>query len=435
MTGILNVIALISGGKDSFYSILHCIKNGHNIVALGNLYPSETLIISPNELDSELNSYMYQTVGHTVIPLYEQALGIPLYREVIVGVPLDTELTYGDSELANYADFDRKNESSDETECMVSLLRRIMIEHPSANALCAGAILSTYQRTRIESVACRLGLVPLSYLWQYSKLMCNPSVSLLEEMGHIGLDARIIKVAGSGLDESFLWQTITNKTTIFRMQKYLRRLGLEDDGALIGEGGEFETLVLDGPSYLFKGRIEVRDIDRVIIRDTGGSAWLKIKQAHVVMKSHRQPSKGVAEVPMPELLEPRFRDTFEALNNKDRNENLESLSMSKIMHNYSMESHKLDCKNPQFDPTASMAQWIFSAPPELAMPEAAMNLKEEVTLRLKLAGLKSIDIISAMVLLRSMEDFACMNRVKISPFFFFFPIFSSLCFYLPHQQV
>lgn len=35
----LNVIALISGGKDSFYSMLLCLQNGHRIVALGNLYP------------------------------------------------------------------------------------------------------------------------------------------------------------------------------------------------------------------------------------------------------------------------------------------------------------------------------------------------------------------------------------------------------------
>ena len=65
----LNVIALISGGKDSFFSILHCIQNGHRIVALANLYPS-----NPSDTN-DLNSYMYQTVGHDIIPLYEDALG------------------------------------------------------------------------------------------------------------------------------------------------------------------------------------------------------------------------------------------------------------------------------------------------------------------------------------------------------------------------
>ncbi len=34
----MKVFALISGGKDSIYNIHQCIKNGHDIVALGNLY-------------------------------------------------------------------------------------------------------------------------------------------------------------------------------------------------------------------------------------------------------------------------------------------------------------------------------------------------------------------------------------------------------------
>lgn len=40
--GRLNVIALISGGKDSFFSLLHCIAHGHRVVALANLHPPET---------------------------------------------------------------------------------------------------------------------------------------------------------------------------------------------------------------------------------------------------------------------------------------------------------------------------------------------------------------------------------------------------------
>ena len=44
----LNVIALISGGKDSFFSLLHCIENGHRIVALANLFPQDEK--TPNSL-------------------------------------------------------------------------------------------------------------------------------------------------------------------------------------------------------------------------------------------------------------------------------------------------------------------------------------------------------------------------------------------------
>src|SRR6266536_119969 len=91
----LNVIGLISGGKDSFFSLLHCIRNGHEVVALGNLYPAPPAPAvgahddasreeTSEEDEHDLNSFMYQTVGHTVIPLYEKALGISLYRQPIV---------------------------------------------------------------------------------------------------------------------------------------------------------------------------------------------------------------------------------------------------------------------------------------------------------------------------------------------------------------
>jgi len=32
----------ISGGKDSCFNMMHCIANGHEIVALANLKPSES---------------------------------------------------------------------------------------------------------------------------------------------------------------------------------------------------------------------------------------------------------------------------------------------------------------------------------------------------------------------------------------------------------
>ena len=128
----LNVIALVSGGKDSFFSILHCLANGHNIVALDNLHPSP----SATSDDEDLNSYMYQTVGHSVIPLYEQALGIPLYRQEITGKAVNSDRDYA-------APLHGGAQEQDETEDLVPLLRKAMLAHPEANAVCSGAILST----------------------------------------------------------------------------------------------------------------------------------------------------------------------------------------------------------------------------------------------------------------------------------------------------
>lgn len=48
------VVGLISGGKDSCYNLMKCVENGHELVALINLYPED-------EKKDELDSYMYQT--------------------------------------------------------------------------------------------------------------------------------------------------------------------------------------------------------------------------------------------------------------------------------------------------------------------------------------------------------------------------------------
>ena len=39
----MKVIALISGGKDSTFNMMECVKNGHEVVALVNLRPPESL--------------------------------------------------------------------------------------------------------------------------------------------------------------------------------------------------------------------------------------------------------------------------------------------------------------------------------------------------------------------------------------------------------
>ena len=331
----LNVIALISGGKDSFFSILHSLKNGHKIVALANLYPP----VSPKAtngreieaVEEDLNSYMYQTVGHTVIPLYEQATGIPLYRQEIRGTAVQTGKSYSHGQVHREAvsrnstayagligdDFPEDLTSNlfsvtlevpevDETESLVPLLRKVMAAHPEANAVSTGAILSTYQRTRIESVALRLGLVPLAYLWQYPNLPPGTQLSLLQDMEAVKLDARIIKVASGGLEESFLWENVATNRVMRRVERAMKRFGRGENGNLLGEGGEFETLVLDGPRSLFKGRIVVEDEDREVVREGGGSAWLKIKTARVEEKPEVETSmERMSEEESPGQKEPQ----------------------------------------------------------------------------------------------------------------------------------
>ncbi|XP_075469193.1 diphthine--ammonia ligase-like [Ascaphus truei] len=85
----MRVVALISGGKDSCYNMMQCVSAGHEIVALANLRPPENAVGA-----DELDSYMYQTVGHQALDLYAEAMGLPLYRATLQGTSLDTGRAY-----------------------------------------------------------------------------------------------------------------------------------------------------------------------------------------------------------------------------------------------------------------------------------------------------------------------------------------------------
>ncbi|CCU76242.1 unnamed protein product [Blumeria hordei] len=402
----LNVIALISGGKDSFYSLMHCIENGHKIVALANLHPPQTQPHSKEESPSDMNSFMYQTVGHTVIPLYEEALGIPLYRWPISGIAVDTGTTYGMTGTHDESHITQTNQESivEETESLIPLLKWVMRENPSANALCTGAILSTYQRTRVEAISNRLGLIPLSYLWQYPNLPPGTQVSLLDDMKSVGLDARIVKVAGGELDESYLWQSLTTDHVIKRIEKATQKFGTQDDGALLGEGGEYETLVIDGPSHLFKGRIDVKDTSRHIITETGGTAWLHISDAKVIMKT--DPDKAIEPIRIPPQFDPKFSSVIKALQGPrpqtDALSSQEKDEKTPTEPLHVLTGHTL---------STPMVQWTMKVSDGRPIAGSTLGFIEKFKLKLKNEGLKQGNIVSSIAILRSMQDFAVINSI------------------------
>jgi len=166
----MRVAALISGGKDSCYNMMQCIAAGHQIVALANLRPAENQVGS-----DELDSYMYQTVGHHAIDLYAEAMALPLYRRTIRGRSVDTGRVYTKCE-------------GDEVEDLYELLKLVK-EKEEVEGISVGAILSDYQRVRVENVCKRLNLQPLAYLWQRNQ------EDLLQEMISSNIQAIIIKVA------------------------------------------------------------------------------------------------------------------------------------------------------------------------------------------------------------------------------------------------
>lgn len=427
MSDSLNVIALISGGKDSFYSMLHCMQNGHKIIALGNLYPQPkdvsrmegSDIVSDLDYgprassaesvdEQELNSFMYQTVGHTIIPMYEQALGIPLYRQQILGTAVNTKLDYH-----NAATRPTNSPSEDETESLVPLLQAIMTAHPEANALSTGAILSTYQRTRVESVATRLGLVPLSYLWQYPFLPPGTQISLLQDMRAAGLDARIIKVASGGLDESFIWENVASPKTISRLERATKRFGTNDDGAVLGEGGEFETLAIDGPSQLFRGRIVVAESQRRLVREGGGSGWLVFKGAKVQMKQETPQLDG-GNARTPDLFDHPFTRTLQLLANAEIAAQLDTTSPATrqvsgasipLSENFSSCVDKSG--NLKHRWTTVARQEVIGGP----ITQEMKDIMRQIRQLLGKQSLQPTDIISTIIGLRDMADFGRVNEV------------------------
>jgi diphthine-ammonia ligase len=395
----LHVIALISGGKDSFYSIAQCLSNGHDVVALANLYPPPpenggTDREGQDVDDDDMNSFMYQTVGHTVIPLYEDALGIPLYRQQITGGAANTDKTY------NF----ESSSSEDETEALIPLLTRVIAAHPTANAVCTGAILSSYQRTRVESVALRLKLVPLSYLWQYPFLPPGRPESLLEDMAAFGQDSRIIKVASGGLDESFLWENVASVRGRGRIKKAVERFGGSDDGAVLGEGGEFETLALDGPTSIWKGKIEVEEGDRVIVRQGGGSAYLRIKGARVVMKEGEEIENTVR---VPDLLDGAFSELLQSSEARiDPGGSKEKELSPKNSKYLSIPAWKVS----QGIDTLFINNMIADTPATSSVASAIDQICTRLTILLSNYEQTPDSILHTTILLRSMDDFAIINE-------------------------
>jgi len=246
----MRVVALISGGKDSCYNMIQCVNEGHDIVALANLRP---------EGKDELDSYMYQTVGHRVIDLYAEAMGLPLVHRTIRGQALCQDSVYVEK-------------SGDEVEDLFQLLKDVMEKYPF-DGVASGAILSNYQRVRVEHVCSRLGVQSLAYLWQRNQ------VELLDEMINVGMEAILIKVAALGLEPyKHLGKSLKD------MRDHLHTMKDKFDLNVCGEGGEYETMTLDCPLFLKK--IVIDESELVIHSDDAFAkvGYLTFKKMHLEEK-------------------------------------------------------------------------------------------------------------------------------------------------------
>lgn len=388
----LQVVCLISGGKDSLFSILHCIQNGHDVVALANLHPPQT---DRQDAVEDLDSYMYQTIGHKIIPLYEKALGLPLYRQEITGTAVNQSKSYCQTSPTSGPD-----EQEDETESLIPLLQKVKQHHPDINAVSTGAILSDYQRTRVESVALRLGFTPLSFLWQWPNIPPHTQTTLLKDMHAAGQDSRIIKVASGGLDNSFLWCNVAQARTMNRINNAIKRFGSGDDGAVLGEGGEYETLAVAGPAPLWKGSIGVRQDEMNAVAGEAGSASINISNARVEEVTTEREYAGVRTPP---ILEPRFETLVDKVASAD------ATTVSAVSWNPDLRTL----------PDHVCFQYMTGPAGKSAAEQMAAIMDREALsaiLQLQAPSLEFGGIAYVSIILRNMADFVSVNTVYSAAF-------------------
>ena len=264
----MRVVALLSGGKDSLYALLLCLRAGHDVVAVATLHP-------PSPSLDEVDSHCFQTIGHQLTPSIAHCLSLPFYSLPLTHSSLSTALHY------------TPHPSGDEVEDLQALLSLVLTSYPTIDAVCSGAILSTYQRLRIEHVATSLHLTSLAPLWQREQ---RP---LLREMVEEGMEAVLVKVASMGLDASFVGKSIGEVEG--RLREVGDRWGVNE----CGEGGEYETLVLDCPLFRTH-RIAIED-SQVVTEggDIAPVSILRVNKWKLQAKSEQEKRPPVVVAPAP----------------------------------------------------------------------------------------------------------------------------------------
>jgi ABC transporter with metal-binding/Fe-S-binding domain ATP-binding protein len=204
-------VSLFSGGKDSSWALYRALEEGLDVRRLLTVHP-------------EGDSYMYHVPETRLARLAAESIGIDL-----------TEVEPDDFEAASAIDSGQQGDA--EIEPLERALRELQTELPLAGVT-AGAVESEYQTSRIEALCERLGIDLFAPLWQ------RDPRELVEAMLDAGFEIRIVQVAAAGLDKSWLGREL-DRDALADLTTLNDRYGVH----LLGEGGEFETLVTDGPHY------------------------------------------------------------------------------------------------------------------------------------------------------------------------------------------
>jgi ABC transporter with metal-binding/Fe-S-binding domain ATP-binding protein len=225
----MKVAALISGGKDSALALYRALQSGHDVKCLVTMIPQRP------------DSWMFHYPNIQLTELFAEASEMPLVKAETKG---EKEKELGDLE---------------------NLLRTIDVD-----GVVSGAISSQYQKTRVDEICRKLKLKSIAPLWH------EDPVKLLNEIISLKFHAIITGVYAHGLDQKWLGRTIDREAL-----NALVELNARFQTSIVGEGGEYETLVLDAP--FFRKKIQIRKA-RIVWE--GSSGYLSVEDAELQDKIH-----------------------------------------------------------------------------------------------------------------------------------------------------
>ncbi|MGB9684383.1 MAG: TIGR00289 family protein [Candidatus Bathyarchaeales archaeon] len=224
----MRVAVLATGGKDSTLALYRVLSKGYEVKCLVSMLPLRE------------DSWMFHYPNMHLMDLFSEAVGIPLVKCE----------TSGMKEV--------------EVEDLKSLIAKLDID-----GLVSGAIASNYQRAKIETICKQLGLECINPLWQ------EKPPKILKEILDLKFEVIITGVFAYGFSKDWLGRKI-DRETVKALADLNERFGV----SLVGEGGEYETLVLDAP--FFKKRLKILEAEKVWRNQSG---YFIVKKAELEEKT------------------------------------------------------------------------------------------------------------------------------------------------------
>jgi len=192
---------LFSGGKDSTYAAYLASSEGYRIACLISIHSKDP------------HSFMFHTPSISQVENQAEVMGIPIIIKAT------------------------KGEKETELEDLKQAIEEAISSH-KIEGIVTGAVQSVYQATRIQKICNELGIECFNPLWQ------KDQIELLNDLIEARFKVVITGIAAHPLDETWLGKEI-NQDFIEKISKLNKEFGINP----AGEGGEYESLVLDCPLF------------------------------------------------------------------------------------------------------------------------------------------------------------------------------------------